>query len=439
MLRVIHERCAGLDIHKKTVVACILVNEPDGQVRQEKRTFGTTTGEILALAEWLKQEQVSSVAMESTGVYWVPIYNLLEEGTPELLVVNAQHMKAVPGRKTDVRDAEWIGQLHRHGLLRGSFIPPKPQRQLRELVRHRTNVVERRSQSVNELQKVLETANIKLASVASEITGVSAMEMVRGLIEGEKSAEVLAELARGRLREKKPQLVAALTGRMQQHHRFILSQLLADISFCEEQILESDLKIQIQMKDYEELLKRLDGIPGVNRRIAEVIVAEIGTDMKRFGDAAHLISWAGMCPGNNQSGTKRRTSRVRQGNKSLKRVLGEAAHAAGRKKDSYYSAQYHRLAARRGKKRAKVAVARSILETTFYMIERGSAYKDLGMDYFDQRAPEKLAKRLAERIVRLGYKVSVEPTGESAGGYKLNYEPLYLPDKKVASQQSTAV
>src|SRR6266566_2480545 len=405
MLRVIHERGAGLDIHKKTVVACVLVTKQDGQVQQEVRTFGTTTGEILAMAEWLKSFQVDSVAMESTGVYWVPIYNLLEESF-KLLVVNAQHMKAVPGRKTDVNDAEWIGQLHRHGLLKGSFVPPKPQRQLRELVRHRTNVVERRSQSVNELQKVLETGNIKLASVVSEITGVSAMEMVSGLIEGKQAPGVLAEMARGRLRDKKPQLAAALTGRLEEHHRFILSQLLADISFCEEQILELDLKIRVQMKEYEEVIQRLDEIPGVNRRIAEVLIAEVGTDTSRFGDAAHVVSWAGMCPGNNQSGSKRRTARVRQGNKSLKRVLVEAAHAAGRKKDSYFSAQYHRLAARRGKKRAKVAVGRSILETAFHMIQRQSTYNDLGSDYFDRRNPERLAKRLADRIGKLGQQLT---------------------------------
>ncbi len=392
MLRVIHERGAGLDIHKKTVVACVLVTKQDGQVQQEVRTFGTTTGEILALAEWLKSHGVESVAMESTGVYWIPVYNLLE-GDFELVVVNAHHMKAVPGRKTDVSDAEWIAQLHRHGLLKGSFVPPKPQRQLRELVRHRTNVVERRSQSVNELQKVLETGNIKLASVVSEITGVSAMEMVHGLIAGQQEPQLLAELARGRLRDKKPQLAAALNGRLEKHHRFILSQLLADISFCEEQILELDLEIMIQMKDYQEV----------------IIIAEMGTDTSRFGDAAHVVSWAGMCPGNNQSGSKRRTARVRQGNKSLKRVLVEAAHAAGRKKDSYFSAQYHRLAARRGKKRAKVAVGRSILETAFHMIQRQSTYNDLGSDYFDRRNPEKLAKRLAERITKLGFKVSYTP------------------------------
>ena len=408
MLRVIHERGAGLDIHKKTVVACVLVTKQDGQVEQQKRTFGTTTGEILGMAEWLKSPGVKSVAMESTGVYWIPIYNLLE-GDFDLTVVNAHHMKAVPGRKTDVSDAEWIAQLHRHGLLKGSFVPPKPQRQLRELVRHRTNVVERRSQSVNELQKVLETGNIKLASVVSEITGVSAMEMVHGLIAGQQEPPLLAELARGRLRDKKPQLAAALNGRLEKHHRFILSQLLADISFCEEQILELDLEIMIQMKDYQEVIQRLDQIPGVNRRIAEVIIAEMGTDTSRFGDAAHVVSWAGMCPGNNQSGSKRRTARVRQGNKSLKRVLVEAAHAAGRKKDSYFSAQYHRLAARRGKKRAKVAVGRSILETAFHMIQRQSTYNDLGSDYFDRRNPEKLAKRLAERITKLGFKVSYTP------------------------------
>jgi transposase len=407
MLQVIHERCVGLDVHKKTVVACVLVSRQDGQVHQEVRTFGTTTGEILELAEWLKRQEVESVAMESTGVYWIPIYNLLE-GNFELLVVNAHHLKAVPGRKTDVTDAQWISQLHRHGLLKGSFVPPKPQRQLRELVRHRTNVVERRSQSINELQKVLETANIKLASVVSEITGGSAMEMVAGLIQGEQGPQVLAELARGRLRDKKVQLAAALTGRVEKHHRFILSQLLADIHFCEEQILELDLEIRVQMKAYEEVLRRLDEIPGVNLRIAEVLVAELGTDTSRFGDAAHAVSWAGMCPGNHQSGGKRRCGRARDGNKSLKRVLVEAAHAASRKKDSYFSAQYRRLAARRGAKRAKVAVGRSILETAFHMIARTIRYQDLGGDYFDRRNPAKLAQRLAARMAKLGYKVHYE-------------------------------
>lgn len=408
MLRVVNERCAGLDVHKKTVVACVLVDKQDGQVHTEVRTFGTTTGEIVELGQWLKSHEVTSVAMESTGVYWVPVYNLLEEGF-ELLVVNAQHIKAVPGRKTDVSDAEWIAQLHRHGLLKGSFVPPKPQRQLRELVRHRTNVVERRSQSVNELQKVLEQANIKLASVVSEITGVSALEMVAGLIEGACPPEVLAQLGRGRLRDKQPLLAAALQGRLEKHHRFILGQLLADISWCEEQVGQLDLQIREAMKQYDELIERLDEIPGVNRRIAEVLIAELGTDTSRFGDAAHAVSWAGMCPGNNQSGTKRRTARVRDGNKSLKRVMVEAAHAAGRKKDSYFSAQYHRIAARRGKKRAKVAVGRSIFEASFYMIQRGSKYRDLGHDYFDRRSPDRLAKRLAERITKLGYTVTYEP------------------------------
>jgi transposase len=413
MLRVIHERCAGLDVHKKSVVACLLVTGPDGQVRKEIRTFGTTTDQILALGAWLQSQGVKSVAMESSGVYWVPIYNLLEEQF-ELVVVNAQHMKAVPGRKTDVQDAEWIAELHRHGLLRGSFVPPKPQRQLREVVRHRTNVVERRSQSINELQKVLESANIKLASVVSEITGVSALEMVRGLIEGQASAEALAELARGRLRDKKPQLAAALKGRIQPHHQLILSQLLADMAWCEEQIEELEGMIATQLKDYTEVLERLDEIPGVNQRIAQVIVAEVGTDMSRFPSAAHLVSWAGMCPGNNQSGGRRRSGRLRGGNRHLKRSLIEAAHAAGRKKDSYFAAQYRRLGARRGKKRAKVAVGRSILETTYYLLARKTRYQDLGADYYERRDPERLIKRLAERIRKLGYQVTMTPCPKAA-------------------------
>lgn len=413
MLTVVHERCAGLDVHKKTVVACVLVNRLDGQVHQATETFGATTGEILRLGQWLKSQEVTSVAMESTGVYWVPIYNLLEADF-ELLVVNAQHIKAVPGRKTDVCDAAWIAELHRHGLLKGSFVPPPAQRQLRALVRHRANVVERRSRSVNELQKILEEANIKLASVVSDIMGVSAQEMLAGLIAQEGTPQELAQKARGKLRHKRAQLAAALEGRVQKHHRLILSQLLEEIGFCEEQILEMDGHIWGQIKDYAELIARLDEIPGVNRRIAEVIIAELGADMTRFPDAAHAVSWAGLCPGNNQSGGKRRASRARDGNKHLKKALVEAAHAAGRKKDCYLNSQYQRLKKRRGARRAKVAVGRSILESVYHMIARGTNYQDLGGDYFERRNPDQLAKRLAERIAKLGYKVSYEPTVKAA-------------------------
>jgi transposase len=407
-MQVMYECCAGLDVHKNSVVACVMITG-QGKVQSATKTFGTMTGEILALSDWLKEQQVTHVAMESTGVYWKPIYNLLE-GLFELLVVNAQHIKALPGRKTDVQDAEWICDLLRHGLLRGSFIPARPQRQLRELTRHRTNLVERRAQGVNELQKCLESTNIKLASVATDITGVSATEMLNGLLAGVTDTSLLAELARGRMKAKKPLLAQALQGKVEPHHRLILSQLLADISWLEEQIQEVNAEIARRLKDQDEWLQRLDEIPGVNRRVAEVIAAEIGPNVNPFPTAPHLASWAGLCPGNNQSGGKRRTTHIRPGNRHLKRVLVEAANAASHKKNCYLRAKYRRLAGRKGKKRALVAVARTILQSVYYMASRAECYKDLGENYYDQRNPEQVASRLCRRIEKLGFKVILEPS-----------------------------
>jgi len=412
-MQVIHARCAGLDVHKKTVVACVMITALDGTLQQETKTFATTTADLLALSDWLRSYGVTHVAMESTGVYWKPVYNLLE-GLFELLVVNAQHIKAVPGRKTDVKDAEWIADLLRHGLLRGSYIPARSQRELRELTRHRSNLVERRARSVNELQKCLESTNIKLGDVVADLTGVSAREMLQQLLAGETNPELLAELARGRMRQKKPLLQKALQGKVERHHRLILSQLLAEIDWCDEQIAEVGLEIGARLAAHEELLQRLDEIPGVNRRIAQVIVAEVGTDVKPFPSDKHLVAWAGMCPGNNQSGGKRRYSRTRPGNRYLKTVLVEAAHAASRKKKSYLQAKYHRLAGRRGKKRAKVAVARTILQSIYFIIHRGTRFQDLGDNYYDRRNPDKLARRLALRIEKLGFRVNVAPLEKAA-------------------------
>jgi transposase len=405
-MQVLFNRCAGLDVHKASVVACVMITAPDGAVQKEIRTYGSMTRDLLELGDWLKSHQVSHVAMESTGSYWKPVYNLLE-GQRELLVVNAQHIKAVPGRKTDIKDAEWIAQLLRHGLLRGSFIPPKPQRELRELVRHRANLVGRRAQTVNELQRTLESTNIKLGNVVSDITGVSATEMLIAILGGQTDVATLAKMARGKLREKEEKLQAALQGKVQEHHRLMLSQLMADIAGYEEQIAEVGALIAQRLQSQQELLDRLDEMPGINQRVAQVIAAEVGTDVKRFPTAQHLISWAGICPGNNESAGKRHSSHIKPGNRSLRAAIVEAANAAGRKKDCYLSAMYRRLAAKRGRKRALIAVARTILQSCYYMIQRGAKYQDLGADYFDKRNPEGLAKHLVKRIQKLGYSVTL--------------------------------
>ena len=352
-MQVMFERCAGLDVHKKQVTACVLISEGK-EIKSELKSFGTTTPELLELNDWLKAFAVTQVALESTGVYWKPIYNLLE-GNFELWLVNAQHIKAVPGRKTDVKDAQWLAQLLCHGLVRKSFVPPLAQRQVRELSRHRSNLVGRRGQCINELHKILESTNIKLGSVATDITGVSARLMLEQIVQGETDAEVLAELAKGRLRHKRESLKKALQGKVQPHHKLILTQLLADLDWLEEQIQEVSSEIAQRMSAEEELIERLDEIPGVNERVAQVLIAELGTDMSRFGSAPHLVSWAGMCPGHNESAGKRRSGRTRPGNPYVKSISVEAAQAAARKKDSYMGARYRRLAARRGRKKAIVS------------------------------------------------------------------------------------
>jgi transposase len=376
-MQVLYAHCAGLDVHKRTVVACVMKTAPNGAVESQTNTFATDTAALLALSDWLRGHGVTHAVMESTGVYWKPVYNLLE-GQCELLLANAQHVKALPGRKTDVKDAEWLADLLRHGLLRGSYVPARPQRELRELTRHRGNLVERRAQAINELHKCLESTNLKLGDVVSDIMGVSAREMLAQLLAGQSDPKLLAELARGRLKQKKPLLEKALVGTVQPHHRLILSQLLADIDWCEEQVAEVGLEIAARLAAHEELLARLDEIPGINRRIAQVLLAEVGTDVKPFPSDKHLVSWAGMCAGNNQSGGKRRRGRTRPGNRHLKAALMEAAHAAGRKKGSYLKAKYRRLSGRRGKKRDKVAVVRTILQSIYLMIQRGTAYEDMG-------------------------------------------------------------
>jgi transposase len=406
-MQVLRARCAGLDVHPDTVVACVLLTATDGTVEKHERVFGTTLLQLLSLLDWLKSLAVTDAAMESTGAYWKPVWNILE-GQMALLLANAHHLKSVPGRKTDINDAQWIADLHRHGLLRGSFVPGKPQRELRELVRHRQGYVERTAQVKNELQEALESANIKLQRVVRDIAGVSAWEMLEGLIQGEATPEQLAELARGRMRSKIPELVEAMRGKLQAHHRLIVSQLLADLSWCEEQIEQVNQEIAKRLEGEAQVLERLDEIPGINRRVAEVIVAEVGTDMKQFPTVGHLIAWSGLCPGNNQSGGRRRSARTRPGDKTLKRVMVQAAHAASRKKGSFFKARYHRLAGRKGRKRALVAVGRSLLCSVYHLLARGTRYTDLGQDYYERRNPEQLARKLARRIEKLGFKVEVQ-------------------------------
>ena len=412
-MHVVYERCCGLDVHKTSVVACLLVAEGNGRSRKQVRTFGTMTADILALADWLAAAGCTHVAMESTGIYWKPIWNLLEDQFT-LQLVNAWHMKAVPGRKTDVRDSEWIADLLRHGLLRPSFVPPRPQRELRELVRYRTTLVRERAAEVNRVQKTVEGANIKLAAVATDITGKSGRAILAALVAGTTPPAALADLAQGRMRAKRSQLEQALTGRMAPHQRFLLAQQLAHIDFLETTIDHVSAEIAGRLRISEDAILRLMTIPGVGRRTAEVLVAEVGTDMDQFPTARHLASWVGLCPGNNESAGKQKSGRTRKGNPWLRAALVEVAQAAGRAKRTYLGAQYQRLVARRGKKKATVAVAHTILVIAYHLLRRGTTYDDLGNRYFDERDRRAVEHRLVHRLQGLGYKVTLEPVTPAA-------------------------
>jgi transposase len=407
-MEALYQRCCGLDVHKRTVVACVIAAESRGQLRKEIRTFGTMTRDLLQLGDWLAEQGVTQVAMESTGVYWKPIWNLLE-GRFELLLANAQHIKQVPGRKTDVKDCEWIADLLRHGLLHGSVVPARSQRELRELVRYRTALLRERSSEVNRLQKTLEGANIKLAAVATDIRGRSGREIVAALLAGVTDAAVLADLARGKLRAKLAQLEHALSGHFAAHQRFLIAQQVAHLDYLDETIERVSAAIAARLRPHEAVLERLDTIPGVGRRTAEILVAEVGPDVERFPTAAHLASWAGMCPGNQESAGKRQSGRTRKGNPWLRTALVEAGQAAGRTKQSYLGAQYRRLAARRGRKRATVAVGHSILVIAYHLLKEGLPYHDLGVEFFEERHRQAIERRLIRRLEGLGYKVQLDP------------------------------
>ena len=462
-MQVVYQRCCGLDIHKKLIVACLLIMSSQGVQKKESRTFSTTLADLYRLRDWLVANECQMVAMESTGVYWKPIWNVLEEGLA-LMLVNAQHMKGVPGRKTDMKDAEWIAELLQHGLLRASFVPPRPQRELREVTRYRSKLVEEQARLVNRIQKVLEDSNVKLASVATDITGVSGRAILQALLDGEEDPEVLAELARGRMRSKRDQLAQAVQGTMRDHHRFLLKSQLRQLDFYDTQIAELDqeiarrLGVQIGPDDPEpqgggptsgqpassadpmpdggadltprspqlssiparskaEVIRILDEVTGINQRIAQIVVAELGIQLDQFPSEGHLVSWAGLCPEAKISAGKRLSTKTGKGNRWLKQALIEAAHGAARSKNTYLGAYYQRLKKRMGSKKAIVALAHRILVIIYHLLKEQQSYRELGPGHADEQAAESSKRWAIRRLEQLGFAVTLIPNeGERLSG-----------------------
>jgi transposase len=440
-MQVVYTRCAGLDVHKKSVVAAVRLLSPDGTLTTHVRTFGATTAALLDLAAWLLSLEVTHVALESTGEFWKPVYNLLESSFT-ILVVNAAHIKYVPGRKTDVKDAEWIAELLAHGLLRPSFVPPPPQRALRDLTRQRTHLIRERASAVNRMQKVLSWANIKLSSVVSDITGVSARAMLQALVDGQTDVTELANLAKGRLRSKRAELEAALRGTLLEHHAFMISQHLTLIDVFDEQIAAFDARIHDAIAGTRPMPPPsagdvdaaqttveptpaapegawaaqaiMDAVPGIGTRVTETMLAELGTDMSRFPSRAHVSSWAGLAPGQQESAGKRKSTRIRDGNRYLRATLVQAAWAAVKQADTFLAAFYRRLAARRGKQKAIVAVAHKILVIVYTLLKTGECYQERGAAALSERQKDRIVHRLERRIAQLGYKVNLEPITAAA-------------------------
>jgi transposase len=407
-MEVIVSRGCGLDVHQATVVACLLVGEPGRLPRKQVKTFSTMTSNLTELRDWLKSEGCTAVAMEATGVYWKPVYNILE-GHFEIIVANARHIKAVPGRKTDVKDAEWIADLLRHGLLQPSYIPAPELRELRGLMRYRVKLVNARSAERNRISKLLESANIKLSSVASDIFGVSGRLMLDALKRGAASPEEMAELAKQRLRSKIPLLKLALDGRMEEHHRQLLSMQLDRLDRFDADLRQLDAKLEAKLKAYASQMELLNEIPGISWVVSATVIAEIGIKMSQWPTVSRLTSWAGLCPGQNESAGKRGNSSIRPGNPYLRSALVEAALAAVQVKDSYFREKYYRLKARRGHKRAVVAIAHKILIAIYFVLGSNTRYQELGADYLDRLEPERLKLNLVRRLERLGYRVNLEP------------------------------
>jgi transposase len=403
-------RVAGLDVHLKVIQCAVRCRQESGKLFSQVRSFGTMTRDLRALASYLQQSGVTHVAMEATGVLWKPVWNVLE-GQFTLLLVNPRHLKKVPGRKTDVTDAEWLAQLLQCGLLRGSFVPRRALRDLRDLTRHRAQLTGEHTRVANRVHKVLEDANIKLGAVASDVLGKSGRKMLRGLLKGQNNPDELADMALGVLRGKIPQLKLALEGNCTEHHRYVLGRLLSHLGYLERQMGDFSIRIIDRLAELlpASAMGRLDRIPGVNRKTIENVIAEIGVDMTIFPDEHHLSSWCGMCPGNEESAGKRLRSRTRKGNRWLRRALTEAAWAASHVKNSYLTAQFRRLAAKRGKKRALVAVGHTLLVIIYHVLRHGVEYQDLGPDYFDKLEPERLRRYLVKRLQGLGYDVTLSP------------------------------
>jgi transposase len=406
-MRVMHERCAGLDVHQKTVVACVLSGPAGSEGQQEKRTFTTVTSELLKLGEWLAERGVTAVAMESSGVYWKPVWAILE-GRFEMTLANAAHIKNVPGRKTDQKDAEWIAELLRHGLIKKSFVPPVAVQDLRELTRYRAQVSGERSAVGNRIRKLLEGANIKLGSVASDVMGKSGQLMLDALVKGEQDPRKLANLAIGQLRKKQAQLEVALDGRVREHHRRMLRLQLANWRFLDKLIEELDAEIDQEIQPLREAVAIIETLPGVSRLTASYIAAELGGDMSVFPTTGDCAGWSGLCPGNNESAGKHYSGKTRSGNNWLKRALCQAAWAASHTKNTYFSAQFRRLAAKRGAKRAVIAVAHSMLTAIHVMLKQGKKYQELGADYFEKLHSEDFKRYLVRKLEAQGYKVSLE-------------------------------
>jgi transposase len=405
-MELLHSRCAGLDVHKKSVVACVR-EVVEGTATIETRTFETMTGDLLALSDWLTERQVTVVAMEATGVYWKPVWHVLE-GHFELILANASHVKNVPGRKTDVQDAQWLAELVAHGLIRASFVPPQPIQEMRELTRTRKQVIREIGQHTQRVQKVLEDGNIKIDSVVSDLLGVSGRAILRAMIAGEKDAKVLAGLARGRLQNRQAELERALVGRITDHHRFLLRLHMQMIEALEGQVASLDQRIGEQVDPFRWAVALLDEIPGVSEVTAHVIVSEVGTDMRRFPSIAHFLSWCGLCPRNDESAGKRRSTKIRKGAPWLKATLIQAAWAACRSKETYYHAQFLRLRSRRGPKKAVVAVAASMMTAVYYMLLNGTAFTDLGPNHFLKTEKTKTVKRLVTRLESMGFQVEIK-------------------------------